>query len=321
MLHDLKEYFSFTRKDLRGIFVLLVLLLAAMITRFILPFVQTHNEHDFSEFERMVLAFEKSQRLAREKAQASASAPAFIQPEREIAELKLHPFPFDPNLASEEDFLKMGLNTRQVRNLQNFRSSGGRFSRKEDFRRIYSISDEEYAILEPYILIPEPTAEAKTGKLEELKPESDKSNRISSRATPPAVNINIADSLQLIQVSGIGPVFARRIIRYRDLLGGFHSADQLMEVFGMDSTRFQLVAERFYFDQSAMKTININQAEVGELTSHPYIDFYLAKSIVDQRVKLGKYISDAQLYGIPLMHDALYQKLIPYFDFSMKTDE
>ncbi|HPK04890.1 MAG TPA: helix-hairpin-helix domain-containing protein, partial [Bacteroidales bacterium] len=60
----------------------------------------------------------------------------------------------------------------------------------------------------------------------------------------------------------------------------------------------------------------VNTAEVKELTAHPYIDFYLAKSIVDQRIKKGNLMSDIDLYDIPMMHDSLFQKVIPYFKFN-----
>jgi competence ComEA-like helix-hairpin-helix protein len=216
---------------------------------------------------------------------------------------------------SEESWLNLGLSMRQVRNIQNFIAGGGRFRTKEDFRRIYTISDEEYEVLAPFIKI----AEAGHGSKREPKDPVETASEAATpaiKAAPVLISINSADSIELLRVRGIGPAFARRIIRYRDLLGGFHSASQLLEVYGLDSTRFEMIAGSFSFDHSLLSLIDVNNAEIKDLTAHPYIDFYLAKSIVDERVKKGVLVSDADLYGIPLMHDAIHQKIIPYFKFS-----
>lgn len=323
MLNDLKDYFSFSRKDLRGIYVLLFLLTLVLAIRAILPYTTRDAEYDFSEFDRMVLAFEKSRRAKEEMKAATKDRepPAFQRPDKEIASIRLKPFEFDPNHAGEEDWLKMGLSLRQTRNIQNYLASGGSFNKKEDLKRIFTISDEEYEILEPFIRIESAVA----GSAESSSEAGDAEPRRTSTHRKPVsiakIDINTADSLTLIQIRGIGPVFARRILRYRDLIGGFHSPMQLLEIYGMDSARYNLIHERFHFDRSALKTLDINNAEISDLTAHPYIDFYLAKSIIDQRVKNGKYISNDELYGIPLMHDVLYQKLIPYFYLSDATDE
>jgi competence protein ComEA len=321
MWQHIKDFLTFSRKDLSGMFVMLFLLMLLLLARIFLPQFTASHHPDFSEFERMVLAFEKAQRLALEVKQEAekTKTPEFIRPDKEIAEIKLNPFPFDPNEMSEEAWLKLGLNVRQVRNIQNYINSGGRFRNKEDFRRIYTISDEEYEILQPYISIVEVTAPPATA----VKVEDDVEKADTKIVSEPGhrqliIDINTADSTDLLRVRGIGPVFARRIIRYREVLGGFHSAGQLLEVFGLDSARFEQISGSFAFDRAALSLIDVNSAGINDLTTHPYIDFYLAKSIVDERVKKGRLVSDADLYGIPLMHDALYQKVIPYFKFDQE---
>lgn len=316
MLRSVRDYFSFTRKDLRGIYVLLAILALLLSVRISLPYIFSDPAPDFSDFDKMVLALEKAQRQARETAKLTESAPEipFIRPDREIAENKLNPFYFDPNLMSEQDWVRLGLSTRQIRNIQNFVASGGRFRKADDLKRIYTISQAEYEILRPFIRIEyvQGTVTSEQTKTEQtllsVAPAEQRMKLL--------IDINQADSVELLKVRGIGPVFAQRIIRYRDQLGGFHSREQLLEVYGIDSTRYNQIAGQFSFDNSALRLININTAEVRDLTSHPYIDFYLAKSIVDQRIKRGGKISDTDIYGIPMMHDALYRKLMPYFNFN-----
>ena len=323
MWNQLKDYFSFTRKDIRGIYVLLTILMLILLFRIFAPNFIKSPEPDFTEFDRMVLALEKAKRkaLEKERAEEQSRQLEFNRPDREIAEVKLNPFPFDPNDMSGDSWIKLGLNTRQVRNIQNFLASGGRFRKKEDFKRIYTISDEEYEILQPFITIAEEEAKATSDPGREMHGETDKVPSVVRRAEFQLVNINIADSLELLRVRGIGPVYARRIIRYREMLGGFHSADQLLEVYGLDSTKFEEISGSFLFDHASLNFIDVNSAEIKDLTSHPYIDYYLAKSIVDARIKKGGFVSDADLYGIPMMHDALYVKIIPYFQFNQPGNE
>jgi competence protein ComEA len=323
MWNHFKDYFSFSRKDIRGIYVLLAILMLILLFRVFAPNFIISPEPDFTEFDRMVLALEKAKRkaLEQESAKEQSRQLEFNRPDREIAEIKLNPFPFDPNNMSEDSWIKLGLNTRQVRNIQNFIASGGRFRQKNDFRRIFTISDEEYEILQPFITIAEDETEDRKDQGMEMHGEIDKVPSAARRTEVQLVNINIADSLELLRVRGIGPVFARRIIRYREMLGGFHSADQLLEVYGLDSTKFEEISGSFLFDHASLNFIDVNSAEIKDLTSHPYIDYYLAKSIVDERIKKGRLVSDADLYGIPLMHDALYVKIIPYFQFNQPGNE
>lgn len=316
MWREFTNYFSFTKKDLRGIYVLFSLLAVVLMIRWIAPVFVSDIEPDFSDYERMVLALEKAGRI-NQKANASLSEeakPEFIRPDREIAAIRLKPFPFDPNAMSEAEWLKLGLSIRQVRNIQNYLSRGGQFRKKEDFGRIYSISEEEYEILMPYITIRDSIKSAST--VREFR-KFDPDVEVSVHKKPEIlIDINKADSIELLQVRGIGPAFASRILKYRNLLGGYHTAGQLLEVYGMDSTRFAQIEGRFIFDPVSVRQFDVNAAELKELTAHPYIDFYLAKSIIDQRIKKGKLASDADLYDIPFMHDALYRKLIPYFKFN-----
>lgn len=316
MWREFVNYFSFTKKDLRGIYVLLSLLAAVLMIRWIAPALVKNDMADFTDYERMVLALEKARRSTQKvnPAAREEAKPEFIRPDREIAALRLNPFPFDPNTMAEADWMKLGLSMRQIRNIENFLSQGGKFRTKQDFKRIYSISEEEYEILLPFITISEP-AHSSEDKREYRK--SDSATTVSDRTrVVTLIDINKADSIELLQVRGIGPSFASRILKYRNLLGGYHSAGQLLEVYGMDSTRYVQIEGSFIFDPGSVQQINVNAAELKELTAHPYIDFYLAKSIIDQRIKKGKLVSDAELYEIPLMHDALFRKLIPYFKFN-----
>lgn len=86
------------------------------------------------------------------------------------------------------------------------------------------------------------------------------------------VELNAADSVSLQKVPGIGPSFARRIIRYRELLGGFYSVSQLSEVYGIDEERFHKLFPWFVADTALIKPLCINSSDFRTLLRHPYLN-------------------------------------------------
>jgi DNA uptake protein ComE-like DNA-binding protein len=126
------------------------------------------------------------------------------------------------------------------------------------------------------------------------------------------VELNSADTLDLQQLKGIGPSFAKRIVKYRDMLGGYYSKTQLLEVYGMDSIRYNGFKDFIIVNTDSVKKIDINKATIKQLIKHPYIEFYTAKSIVNYRIKVGKYSDVTQLKDSSLVYTELYQKIAPY---------
>jgi DNA uptake protein ComE-like DNA-binding protein len=124
------------------------------------------------------------------------------------------------------------------------------------------------------------------------------------------VDINKADSLTLLDVNGIGPTFAGRIVKYRNLLGGFIKKEQLAEVYGFkdkyDGMKSQVRVSPGH------KTINLNMATFKELNKHPYVDYNLTKAIFALKKKLGTFKSVDDIKQIDLVTDELYNKLAPY---------
>lgn len=208
------------------------------------------------------------------------------------------PFPFDPNTVSKEELLSMNIRENLVKAIVNYRNKGGKFYRKEDLQKIYTISEEEFAVLEPFILI------------------DTNSNQIAINEFKTTdsliIELNTADSLDLQQLKGIGPSYAKRIIKYRDLLGGYNNVNQLMEVYGMDKSRFDGIKNHILINKDIVLKINVNQTTIKELIKHPYIEFYVAKSIITHRNKIGSYNNLEEIKDAALVYEELYQKIIPY---------
>ena len=126
-------------------------------------------------------------------------------------------------------------------------------------------------------------------------------------------DINQADSLDLQSIPGIGAKTANAILQYREQLGGFISLDQLLELNYMDSARWiRLLPYICISDSIVIRKININTASVETLKKHPYIDFYLAKSIVVHRKKETGYRSLEEMKSATKLYQELFDKIKPY---------
>ncbi len=126
------------------------------------------------------------------------------------------------------------------------------------------------------------------------------------------IDLNASDSTELVKLPGIGPVFAARIIRYREKLGGYSDIAQLMEIDGLPDS----LMEWFVIaDTIPVRKINVNTSTLAELRRHPYIDFYQARAIVEFRGERGKIKGPEQLSFMEEFTDQDLIRLEPYLDF------
>ncbi|MBK7310285.1 MAG: helix-hairpin-helix domain-containing protein [Sphingobacteriaceae bacterium] len=126
------------------------------------------------------------------------------------------------------------------------------------------------------------------------------------------MELNSADSLALIELKGIGPAYAKRILKYRNLLGGFTSIQQVKEIYGMTDDLYQLIASQCTINSSSIKKININTVDFKALNKHPYIDYELTKRIFILK-KNGK-ITEENIAEI-IEDDQLTTKIKPYLEY------
>lgn len=126
------------------------------------------------------------------------------------------------------------------------------------------------------------------------------------------IDLNASDSCELVKLPGIGPVFAARIIRYRDKLGGFSDIAQLMEIDGLPDS---LMEWFIVTDTVPVRRIMVNTATLAELRRHPYIDFYQARAIMDFRRERGNIKGPEQLSFMEEFTDQDLIRLEPYLDF------
>jgi competence ComEA-like helix-hairpin-helix protein len=143
--------------------------------------------------------------------------------------------------------------------------------------------------------------------------------RRSNRSPPPLqqtpIHINSADSAQLLPLPGIGPVFAGRIIKYRDLLGGFVRVEQLGEVYGLSQETLELIRDHIHIDTSSIQRITISSASFGDLLRHPYLGLEEVKALVEYRDFAGVISSMRELQENCIWPDSTLQRICPYLEF------
>lgn len=200
---------------------------------------------------------------------------------------ELHPFPFNPNTLTEEEWLQMGLTDRQVRNIMNYQAKGGRFYTKSDLGKLYTISDEDFAQLEPFIVLPEVSRKVSKRTTEQKAQTLVEEPKRMEKKPIPIVDLNTADSAILVELPHIGDYTASRIVAFREKLGGFIDKEQLRDVKGMDSTRFAAILPYINIGVVEPRKIDINRDDFKTLVNHPYLDYGQVKRIVNQREKRG----------------------------------
>lgn len=151
------------------------------------------------------------------------------------------------------------------------------------------------------------------------KPSSD-TNCYAPTPTPArrqalVVDLNTADSTTLMLLHGIGPVYASRIVRYRERLGGFVSSHQLLEVYGFTPSLLDHIAPHLTIDTTAIRRIDINTVTLKQLVRHPYIEYYQARDIVRLRDRGLVFRTEEDLRSVPSMADSTLQRILPYIEF------
>lgn len=255
-------------------------------------------------------------------AHRSAGAPApqyYDTGEGTMVEL----FAFDPNTADSTALLRLGLQPWQVRNIYRYRAKGGVYRSKEDFARVYGLTQKKYRELEPYIQISDdyrPAAELVAGKTAAPGAAAYKPYKEYDRDTiryplklkaGETVNLALADTSALKKVPGIGSGWARRIISYGEQLGGYTHVGQLLEI---DDFPEETLAY-FTVHGANPRKLNLNKLTLNQLRRHPYINFYQARDIVDYRRLKGplKSLADLRLHK-DFPAEAI-ERLAPYVEF------
>ncbi|HYG18021.1 MAG TPA: helix-hairpin-helix domain-containing protein [Ohtaekwangia sp.] len=224
-------------------------------------------------------------------------------------------YPFDPNKVTVADMAALGFSAGLSARIVRYREKGGRFRVKSDVLKIYGMDTAFYDALYPFIELPEKRVFA--GESITAKRDANFQKDYKKAKAPLLINLNDADTAALKKIYGVGEKRSLRIVKYRELLGGFISLDQLAEVYGLDSAVIKKLSEHTFIapDFIPRKT-NINVLAEKVLATHPYLSVSAAKAIVAYRFQHGDFKSLEDLRKIPMLNDQTIQKISPYLEFS-----
>ena len=139
---------------------------------------------------------------------------------------------------------------------------------------------------------------------------------LNYKAMPPKpvvmIELNSSDTFELQQLRGIGPGFARRIVNYRERLRGFNNKQQVLEVFGMDTARYQLIEKNLRVNPDSIHPFDLNTVTFKELLRHPYFPFATTKNIMIYRQKNKNFKTLDELNYIQGINDSIFRRMIIY---------
>lgn len=294
---DYRNFFRFSRAEARGAYVLIVIALGLTLWLILLKKQQLNRPTVPDKYRAMFIAWQKSVdsttqqlKIAEEFKNQNYSNRVYVS--------------FDPNTAGFESFAQFGLSFHQYQSIEKFRNKGGRFYKPADVSKMYVISHEMFQQMLPWIQIADTHVSAKD------------INHVSFQKQPEKriIELNTADTLQLIEIKGIGSVLASRIIKYRNRLGGFCSTQQLGEVYGIDKQWLTNNDHLFTVNISEINRINFEKASYFQLSRHPYIGKELAGTLMRERTRtMFKSAHELAKAGLITIQQA--QILEPYLQF------
>ncbi len=255
MKPETKKYFQFSRRERNGVFLLLFVLIGVILLRYAFPSLLKTKKEEASAMVSSAKSFDDTISKSRES-------------DKQESNYTLKPF--NPNTAPIDSLIQAGVSKKLAQQIVNYRNAGGHFKIKKDFAKLYYLTDSSYKVYKPFLLLPETLPKPK----------------------PIRIELNTADSLQLLTVKGIGSFYAHKILKYRRESGGFFTINQLGEAFYIrantleeQQSRMLAIKKQVWVNPKKIKPFNINTATQKQLSHHPYISYRQSKRILTLRKK------------------------------------
>ncbi len=295
----MRANFGFSRGEARGFILLCVFTIALMSTPFLMKQYYVHSVPE--SINETLLLDELTNDLTNKRRGNNPDSKKSNLTEKSEVSVKKRLFVFDPNSISAIQFQELGLEKKLSERIINYRNHGGVFRKREDLKKIYGLSAKQYIELEPYIEIPK--IENSSVPAKKLKPVKSEKKML---------DINIVDSIGLLELNGIGSTLAGRIVKFRNQLGGFYTVDQLAEVYGLkEETLNQIQGQFWVANDFEPSKISLSSCSYEILRSHPYLRKY-AGAIMKLKRSEGKAINKESLLEKGLTTETEYQRLLPY---------
>ena len=307
-----KNPFIFSKKDRTGILVLLVVIVAIFISaKYIYPLIikdEPVANADISIATDSLLAKQKIDNKKSNTYSDYNSDEGYQAYSKKTYNNTFTGtmFYFDPNTLDAAGWQRLGIKDKTIASMQKYILKGGRFKEPDDLQKVWGLRDDEKERLIPYVRI---AAVAQTTYTNNYTPYEKKP--FEKKVITP-VDINAGDSAAFDALPGIGGGYSRRIINFRNRLGGFYKVEQIAETFGLPDSVFQKIKPLLKISGNDVKKLNVNTAKEEELKAHPYIRWQLAKVITEYKKQHGDFKTLQDLKKIMTIDEETYNKISPY---------
>lgn len=274
----LLKWFGYSRRERRSTFILLIIIVLVIALRYVIP-EKTITIEDISASLTTV-----SETLMVDKEISSDAVKSFI---------------FDSDKGSVEASGSHGSSSKRAGPARPINEKDGRF--RQPFNRSAQFGDITNS------------SGRHTGYVRSSN--SSPSDSGNGLIQVKRIDLNNCDSILLDKLPGIGAILSARIIKYRNLLGGFIATEQLKEVYGLPEETFARISKRVFADSSVVKQININVAGFKELIKHPYFERYDVQAILKYRELKGRISSLAELTDNKILTPEKAKRIGPYLSF------
>ena len=230
----------------------------------------------------------------------------------EIENRKPKIYPFNPNYITDYKGEQLGMSLLEIDRLLAFRKTNKFVNSKNEFQKVTKVSDSLLDKISTYFKFPDWVVK----RSEQNSKSSITSTKVKNsylKKTISTTDINIATAEDLRTISGIGPAFSERIIKYRSKLQGFSFESQLNEVWGLDKEVVEKVVSIFkIIEKPTIKKVNVNTVTFKELLINPYIDYELCKKIFNYRDEVAELQDISELKNIEDFPLKLYDRIVLY---------
>jgi competence ComEA-like helix-hairpin-helix protein len=311
-MNPLKQFLYFTKPHLRGVIALIALIIIVPIAPRIYFYFNPPKFDDGEDFRNEILAFQKHlDELKLSDSLSHIESPEFnpytenhFSKKKESIKKEIELFPFNPNTIGVEEWQQLGMTPKQAEVIEKIKAKGFRFRKAEDLMKTNVIGEKGYERLKNYVTIPQ-EKKVTTREIFQAKDEKQPYQKIK-------INLNLADTFELIKLNGIGASYARRIFKYRTILGGFYEIEQLKEVWNLPDSTIQKITPYIIIDAKDITTIPINTAELEVLGKHPYIKYTAGRLLIAYREQHGYFKTIEASQRAMMLNDSAFNKVKPY---------
>jgi len=217
---------------------------------------------------------------------------------QEGSKYRVPPSSFDPNQYTLNDWMYLGLSEKQAQVVLNFTKYG--VHSNQELKRIFVIPEELYRLIKDSTTYSSRFTVSNQAFI---------SNQIKKTKK---LDINVATQEELELLNGIGPFFAKRILAFRNKLGGFYDVTQLREVYQFTEDQFQKIHLDIECDAEEVVRVNINQVTAKELAKHPYFNWNLANTLCKMRDQMGGFKTLEEIKKSHLVTNDVYERIKNY---------